>query len=152
MLHANGNKVANFLSDIESMVPINWVRWSVNAFSDVAMATSCLGVSLGMFDFLADALKRKNNSAGRAQSLAITLLPPLVVAIALPNFFVLGLNLGAIFLVILEIFLPVLIIWRFRIIKPHNTNYKVAGGNLLLIVLFIAGIAFLLADLFSRLR
>ena len=136
MLHANGNKVAEFLNSIESMVPVRWVHWSVDAFSDVAMATSCLGVSLGMFDFLADALKRGNNISGRLQSLGITLLPPLAVAIALPNFFVLGLSLGAIFLVILEIFLPVLIVWRFRLLQTEANSYTVKGGNILLIFVF----------------
>lgn len=151
ILHEHGSKVAEFLSDIETVVPTAWVHWAVDAFSDVAMATSCLGVALGMFDFLADAFKRGNDVSGRVQSLFLTLVPPFVVAIALPNFFLLGLNFGAIFLVVLEIFLPVLVVWRFRSLAlSSGATYTVSGGKWLLGLVFAGGLAFLLADLVSR--
>ena len=52
---------ANMPKDnIERAVNNPWVNWALNAFSDVALTTSCLGVSLGLFDFLADGLKIKN--------------------------------------------------------------------------------------------
>lgn len=113
-LHAQGDHVTQFLSDLQRMVPHAWLRWAIEGFSDVAMVTSCLGVSLGLFDFLADGLRRSNQWRGRCQTLLATFLPPLFVAIWFPHLFYAGLSLGVIFLVILEIILPVLMWWRAR--------------------------------------
>ena len=55
----HGNNLKEFITDLEMLLPDKWVNWAINAFSDVAMTTSCLGVSLGLFDFLADGLSRK---------------------------------------------------------------------------------------------
>ncbi|NYY76982.1 hypothetical protein DMI62_19975 [Escherichia coli] len=45
--------------------------------ADLALATSFLGVALGLFDYLADLFQRSNTVGGRLQTGAITFLPPL---------------------------------------------------------------------------
>ncbi len=58
--------------------------WPVHLFADLALATSFLGVSLGLFDYLADMFQRKNSVGGRLQSGIITFLPPLAFALFYP--------------------------------------------------------------------
>ena len=149
-LHAHHAGVDTFLLNLQSVVPARWVKWSLSAFMDVAMATSCLGVSLGLFDFLADGLKRDNNTSGRLQAAAATFLPPLLVTLWIPKFFRMGLQLGAIFVVVLEIFLPILMVYMFRRQKTAAT-YRVAGGRGLLYLVGVLGLFFLLCDLVTRL-
>lgn len=149
-LHAHHASVDTFLLNLQSVVPTPWVKWSLSAFMDVAMATSCLGVSLGLFDFLADGFKHENNTRGRLQTAAVTFLPPLMVTLWIPKFFRLGLQLGAIFVVVLEIFLPILMVYMFRRHKT-STSYRVAGGRGLLYLVGVLGLFFLLCDLITRL-
>lgn len=52
---------------------------AVHLFADLALATSFLGVALGLFDYLADLFQRRNTAAGRLQTGAITFLPPLAL-------------------------------------------------------------------------
>ncbi len=47
----------------------------MHLFADLALATSFLGVSLGLFDYLADLFQRRNNAVGRLQTGLITFLP-----------------------------------------------------------------------------
>jgi tyrosine-specific transport protein len=61
------------------------VELAVHLFADLALATSFLGVSLGLFDYLADLFQRKNSVGGRLQSGMITFLPPLAFALFYPR-------------------------------------------------------------------
>jgi tyrosine-specific transport protein len=51
------------------------VELAVHLFADLALATSFLGVALGLFDYLADLFQRQNSAGGRLQSGLITFLP-----------------------------------------------------------------------------
>jgi tyrosine-specific transport protein len=44
------------------------VELAVHLFADLALATSFLGVALGLFDYLADLFQRRNTAAGRLQT------------------------------------------------------------------------------------
>lgn len=57
-----------------------------------ALATSFLGVALGLFDYLADLFQRSNTAAGRLQTGAITFPPPLAFALFYPRGFVMALG------------------------------------------------------------
>ena len=57
-LHQHGDHVGQFMLQFEHVLHAAWLRWSITIFSDIAMTTSCLGVALGLFDFLADGFKR----------------------------------------------------------------------------------------------
>jgi len=149
-IKTHGNSLDQLLTTIENDLKSKWVIWALNAFSNVALITSCLGVSLGLFDFIADGLKRKNNFSGKIQTLAITFLPPLMISIFYPNFFLMGLSIGAIFLVILEILIPAAMVYQFRKKSNLKSNYQVIGGNFLLIIITIIGILFFICDIISK--
>ena len=149
-IQSHGNSLDKLLTTIEGELKSKWVIWALNAFSNVALTTSCLGVSLGLFDFIADGLKRKNNFSGKIQTLAVTFLPPLFISIFYPNFFLMGLSIGAIFLVILEILIPVAMAYKFRKNKKLQSSYTVPGGNILLILITIIGALFFICDIISK--
>ena len=53
----HNNSVGTFVKVLDKVVHSNAVTVSVNVFSNIAMTTSFLGVTLGLFDFIADACK-----------------------------------------------------------------------------------------------
>ncbi|WP_315969289.1 aromatic amino acid transport family protein, partial [Klebsiella pneumoniae] len=69
------------LEAIREVVASAHVELAVHLFADLALATSFLGVALGLFDYLADLFQRQNSAAGRIQSGLITFLPPLAFAL-----------------------------------------------------------------------
>lgn len=149
-LHNGGDHVSTFMLQFEHVLHAAWLRWCITIFSDIAMTTSCLGVALGLFDFLADGFKRKNTRSGRLQTLAITMLPPLAVALVWPNFFLLGVSLGGLFLVILEVLLPVWMWWGARDLPSQEYPYTVKCGKVLAIFVLIIGVIFFIAAALAR--
>ncbi|RNC78243.1 amino acid permease [Piscirickettsia salmonis] len=111
------------------------ITLTANAFSDIAVTTSFLGVSLALFDFIADATKRPNTIKGRSQTALMAFLPPLAFALFYPNGFILALSNAAIVFAI-TLAVPVLSAWRLRTTGKTGT-YKVAGGYILFTSLLI---------------
>ena len=141
--------LGSFIASLSDLLHNPMVSQSVSIFADLALATSFLGVSLGLFDFMADSLKRSSNVSGRMQTGMITFLPPLAFAIFYPQGFIMALGYAAIALVILAIFLPVAMVRSQR--KKHNISkeispYKVKGGNFGLIIVTMAGVLIISAQ------
>ncbi|MGF1679861.1 tyrosine transporter TyrP [Photobacterium minamisatsumaniensis] len=129
-----------FISTLSIMLDNPMVSQSVSIFADLALATSFLGVSLGLFDFIADSFKRDSQKHGRLQTALITFLPPLGFALFYPQGFIMALGFAAIALVILAIFLPVAMVTVQRKQRPTNeSEYQVSGGKPALIAATAAG-------------
>lgn len=120
----------------------------ITIFADLALATSFLGVSLGLFDFLRDALKRSSSKKDRLITALVTFLPPLCFAIFYPKGFILALGYAAIALVVLAIFLPVSMVWVQRKQKENNDyHYQVWGGVPALVIATTCGVVIISAQI-----
>ena len=134
---SNGvNEMMNTLSDA-SLTPS--LGYLITAFAALALTTSFLGVSLGLFDYLTDVYHRPHNLKG-------TLLLPLLAALYLPGSFIIALGYAAIALVVVAVFIPVATVWKVR--KLHMEEpYQVAGGIPALIIAVLAGCLVIAAQL-----
>ncbi|TGZ36687.1 Tyrosine-specific transport protein [Photobacterium damselae subsp. damselae] len=144
--------LTQFINALSQRLHNPLVGQSVSLFADLALATSFLGVSLGLFDFLADTLRRKATLAGRVQTACVTFIPPLAFALFYPKGFIMALGYAAIALVILAIFLPVAMVWQQRKQKATSTqentsDYQVMGGKLSLITVIVIGVIIILSQL-----
>ncbi|CDL80171.1 Tyrosine-specific transport protein [Xenorhabdus cabanillasii JM26] len=126
------------LQAVREVVASPKVELAVHLFADLALATSFLGVSLGLFDYLADLLKRRNHAKGRLQTGLMTFTPPMLCALFYPNF-VMALTFAAVALSILALLLPCLLVWRSR--EENQGGYRVKGSNPALILVFLCGLA-----------
>jgi tyrosine-specific transport protein len=132
--------VGAFIKSICILADNRWVTAGINGFANIAMTTSFLGVTLGLFDFLSDGLNLPATRAGRGKAAVLTFVPPLIFALFYPKGFMLALGNAAIFVAILEIILPVLMIYKLRKDKSLNSTYRVWGGTTLLVLVFIVGV------------
>ena len=101
------------------------------------MTTSFLGVSLGLFDFLADGFKRKDDRFGRFQTTLLTFIPPLAFALFFPSGFILALEYSALFAIILEIFLPSLMVYKLRRSSTLKSPYRFFMNSTVAAIFFI---------------
>ncbi|WP_058911133.1 tyrosine transporter TyrP [Entomohabitans teleogrylli] len=139
-LLADHSGLNGLLQAIRAVVATPHVELAVHLFADLALATSFLGVSLGLFDYLRDLFQRSHGVAGRLQSGLLTFLPPLAFALFYPRGFVLALGYAGVALAVLALLLPALLVWQSR--KRHRgDHYQVAGGQPLLILVFLCGLA-----------
>ncbi|MGU3416251.1 tyrosine transporter TyrP [Enterobacteriaceae bacterium C34A] len=134
------------LQAIRQVVASPHVELAVHLFADLALATSFLGVALGLFDYLADLFQRKNSAGGRLQTGAVTFLPPLAFALFYPRGFVMALGYAGVALAVLALIIPSLLAMKSRQQHP-NAAYRVAGGSAALWLVFGCGIAVILVQM-----
>nr|WP_244868727.1 tyrosine transporter TyrP [Photorhabdus noenieputensis] len=127
------------LHSIREVVASPKTELAVQMFANLALATSFLGVALGLFDFLGDLFKRKDNVTGRMQTGLLTFVPPLIFALFYPKGFVMALGYAAVALSILALLLPSLLAYKSR--QQNERRYRVPGGKPILLLVFACGIA-----------
>ncbi|GLX79818.1 tyrosine transporter TyrP [Thalassotalea insulae] len=133
--------LTGFIASISALLHDSTVSYAITIFADLALATSFLGVSLGLFDFFTDALNKGNNKKDRLITAVVTFLPPLGFALFYPQGFIIALGYAAIALVILAVFLPVAMVWRQRKQQDLSADsYQVKGGTFGLAGATIAGV------------
>ncbi len=142
---ADESGLNGLLAAVKAVVGTARVEMAVRLFAALALATSFLGVALGLFDFLADFFKLKNTLKGRLKTGAITFIPPLLFALFYPKGFIFALGFAAIALSVLSLLLPALLVRQTR--KQHTGGYRVFGGQLGLLLVFVLGIAIIAIQL-----
>ncbi len=111
----------------------------VRLFSVLALITSFLGVSMGIFEGVGDLLKRLNLPTNRLWLTIATFTPPILFALFYPNGFIKALGYAGLLFAFYGMILPIGLAWKARCQYP-NLPYRVIGGNLALVVALIAGI------------
>ncbi|TXY26669.1 amino acid permease [Vibrio mimicus] len=122
----------------------------IGVFADLALLTSFLGVSLGLFEFMGDSLRNKQGKMNRPLASVVTFLPPLIFALFYPQGFIMALGYAAIALAILAIFLPLVMVVKVRT-QATNQHYQVMGGNIALTVTGLIGFLIIGAQIFITL-
>lgn len=140
-------------SDVKGLVDVmgakidnNGIAQIVSVFADLALVTSFLGVSLGLFEFLGDISKKNNKLSDRAMVALVTFLPPLGFAIFYPQGFIMALGFAAIALAVLAILLPVAMVLKVRK-EATAEHYQVRGGKLGLMLALICGVVIIVVQL-----
>lgn len=142
---ADESGLNGLLAAVKAVMGAAQVEMAVRLFAALALATSFLGVALGLFDFLADFFKRQNTMTGRLQTGAITFVPPLLFALFYPKGFIFALGFAAIALAVLSLLLPALLVRQTR--KQHTGGYQVYGGQFGLLLVFVLGLGIIAIQL-----
>ncbi|EKO3972554.1 amino acid permease [Vibrio fluvialis] len=119
----------------------------IGIFADLALLTSFLGVSLGLFEFMGDTIRKKDGNMNRIVASLVTFTPPLMFALFYPQGFIMALGYAAIALAVLAIFLPLVMVARVRRQANNNDYYQVMGGTPALAITGVVGILIVGAQL-----
>lgn len=119
----------------------------IGIFADLALLTSFLGVSLGLFEFMGDTIRKKDGNMNRMVASLATFVPPLMFALFYPQGFIMALGYAAIALAVLAIFLPLMMVSRVRRQGKEGTYYQVMGGTPALAITGMVGILIVGAQL-----
>ncbi|MDO4698352.1 MAG: aromatic amino acid transporter [Pasteurellaceae bacterium] len=120
---------------------------AVRVFSTLALITSFLGVAMGIFEGVGDLLKRFNLPNNRLVLTPLTFIPPLVFALFYPNGFIAALGYAGILFAFYGLLLPIGLAWKARQLHP-NLPYRVAGGNIGLLLALLMGIVIIIIPFF----
>ena len=149
VIKADGD-VAVLIQTLSSFVPTGNMSHVLTFFSYLAIATSFLGVTLGMFDYLADLFKFDDSRWGRSKTAFITFLPPLIACLLFPTGFVTAIGYVGLAATVWTSIIPALMLWAGRKKFGVGTRYHVYAGFGLVVWVFLFGIVNILAQLLSR--
>ena len=119
----------------------------VGLFSFFALLTSFLGVSLSLYDFLADGFHIKKTVLGRTKLLLLMFAVPISFALFYPQGFILALGYAGVFVAILYGILPALMVWHGRYIEKKEERFRVLGGKTFLILMLVGSLIIIFLQL-----
>lgn len=124
-----------------------WLTNASKVFSIFAIVTSLLGVSLSLFDFLADGFQIQKNMRSKLALCGITFLPPLAFVTLYPSGFAHALRFGGFYVSFILGFLPALMVWRGRYHSDMPSAMRVFGGKPLLLITMAFFIAVMVIEM-----
>lgn len=112
-------------------------------FSNLAVASSFFGVTLGLFDYLADLFKIDSSNGGRFKTVLLTFLPPSILYLIFPNGFIYGIGGAGLCATIWAVIVPAILALKARKKFPNKT-FTVWGGNVIPAVVITFGVVVML--------
>ncbi len=149
---AADGQVSVLIETLSKFVQTGSMAAILSFFSYMAIATSFLGVTLGLFDYIADIFKWDDGFAGRTKTAAVTFLPPLVSCLLFPTGFVTAIGYVGLVATVWTCSLPSLLLLRSRQKFGKGKNYTVYGGAWLIYWVNLFGFLNVLAWVFNKLE
>lgn len=140
----SGHSTTDLTNLLSVYLHSNSVTRITRLFTSICMATSFLGVSLGLSDFLADGFNMEKRGGNAITIYGVTFLPPLALVLYFHNAFIGGLNYAGICCVVLLMLLPAVMTWQGRYRRHVAHGYQVTGGKLSIILLAIVSVGMLI--------
>ncbi|KVX00268.1 aromatic amino acid transport family protein [Shewanella frigidimarina] len=144
-VHSFGGSLPKLVAALQGLAQSHIISQAIDVFANLALITSFLGVTMSLFDYVAELTRAKNDVAGRAKTWLITFIPPLLCALYYPDGFFKVLGFAAIPLVVMIIYLPIAMALKQR--AQQMGGYQVSGGTLGLIVAGLLGTLIVVAQL-----
>lgn len=151
MIHGEGS-IPSLLEEIIYYSHSGYIKVVVDVFADLAISTSFLGVTLGLYDFFKDVWKKYSPIPNTTLSTVCTYLPPIIFALLYPQGFILALSYASVALSLLAIILTVAMIVGLRVQSKGELLSALSKNNLLLLLMAVAGFTVIVLQFLSQFR
>lgn len=135
---AAGGNMGALVSALEASTSDLTLAITLQLFANFAVATSFLGVALGLFDFLSDLFHFDDSVSGRGKAALLAFIPPTVGGVLLPNGFIYAIGYAGFAAAIFALFTPVALAYQGRKHLPDNGFYVNGGMMRMILVLLFA--------------
>lgn len=104
-----GGDITVLMTALRSYLHVNALSLLMSVFSHFAVICSFLGVTAGMFDFIADRLQWGNSPIARCKTACVAFLPPLCASLWRPDGFVAAIGFAGLFATLWAVIVPALL-------------------------------------------
>ncbi|PJG85754.1 aromatic amino acid transporter [Conservatibacter flavescens] len=136
---AKDGDVATLVQALGQYVQTDYIQVALNFFTYFAIASSFLGVTLGLADYIADLFKFDDSALGRTKTVIVTFLPPLILSLIFPYGFVSAIGYAGLAATIWAAIVPALLVKASRE-KFAQSQYQVYGGNFMIYFIILFGV------------
>ena len=105
---AQGGNIDVFITAMSGILNSASMDIILTFFANFAVASSLLGATLGLFDYIADLCKFKDDNGGRAKTAIVTYLPPALLCSIYPNGFLYAIGYAGLAFAVWAIIVPAL--------------------------------------------
>jgi len=137
---AQGGNMGILVSALSDVMNSSWLTTMLTVFANLAVASSFLGVTLGLFDYLADLFGFDESRSGRFKTAAVTFLPPTMLGLLFPNGFLVAIGFAALAATIWAAIVPAMMAYKVRQLYPHSESFKVPGGTFVIVIVVLFGV------------
>jgi tryptophan-specific transport protein len=148
---AEGGNVGVLLSTISQLAASEGLVRFLNMFANMAIVSSFLGVSLGLFDFIADKFKFDDTAKGRFKTSLVAFIPPSVGGLFFPDGFIYAIGFAGLALAVNALIIPPLMLRASR--KKYGSDiYRLWGGNILIYFMMSMGLFYAVCHILAMLN
>lgn len=137
---AQGGNMGVLVGALSEVIASSWLNTMLTLFANLAVASSFLGVTLGLFDYLADLFGFDESRQGRLKTAVVTFIPPTILGILFPNGFLIAIGFAALAATIWAAIVPAMMAYKSRKIFADSEGFRVPGGTPLIAVVIVFGI------------
>ncbi|WP_165006875.1 aromatic amino acid transporter [Neisseria yangbaofengii] len=143
-------QVSVLIETLSKFVPTDNMGKVLSFFAYMAIASSFLGVTLGLFDYIADIFKWKESAADRSKTAAVTFLPPLICCLLFPTGFVTAIGYVGLAATVWTALTPAMLLYKSRQKFGFGKGYRLSGGVWLMVWVFAFGLINIAAQILSQ--
>ena len=144
-----GGDIAALLNTLSATLETDYIAVALKFFAYMAIASSFLGVTLGLFDYIADLFNFDDSKLGRTQTALVVFLPPLILSLEYPYGFVIAIGYAGLAATIWAAIVPALLAKACRQKFPER-QYTAFGGNGMVYFVILFGLLNILAQLAAQ--
>ncbi len=136
---AQGGNIGVLVGVLSAVVDVQHLKILLNTFANLAVISSFLGVTLGLFDYIADTFGFSNSRLGRLKTAALTFIPPTIGGLVFPNGFIYAIGFAGLAATLWGVIIPALAVKASRK-RFGNPHYQIWGGNGLVYFMVFYGV------------
>jgi tryptophan-specific transport protein len=144
----DGGNIGVLVSAINNVVSTDGLSEVMSAFGNMAIISSFLGVSLALFDFIADKFSLPNTPMGRLKTALIVFVPPTIGGVLFPHGFITAIGFAGLVAAINALIIPPLMLKKSREMFGE-TDYRAKGGNGMIYFLMAMGVLYITCNVLS---
>jgi tryptophan-specific transport protein len=150
-ISAAGGNIAVLLGALQSVSETDTLKRLLDLFANFAVISSFLGVSLGLFDYIADLLGFDDTARGRLATVFISLGPPCLGALLFPDGFLYAIGAAGLCAAVWGTLVPALSALASRR-QYGSPRYRVWGGKGLVYFILAYAVVLILCFVLAALK
>lgn len=143
--------VGELVMHLSAIAKVEFVQLMIWWISILAIVTSVLGIGLGIVSTVGSQIERfvSRPHLNKTLSIAMTVIPPYLIVVAIPDAFISVLGLAGMILSVIAIILP---IYLLNIIRGRDFFYKVLKNKFLIAISLGLGVLIIFCELLNILK
>jgi len=145
-----GGNIGVLVAAINNVVNTSTLEQILNIFANMAIVSSFLGVSLALFDFIADKFNFDDSAMGRFKTAVVAFAPSTFGGVLFPHGFISAIGFAGLVVAINALIIPPLMLMKSREKFP-NSEYVLVKGQFKLYFVMAAGVLYAACHILSML-